>query len=110
MKHAIFKTCNALSNAKEVLINSTIDKFLGVTYLPEILNQELAKGQTKRSHAILVDSEYHNKPSQLAFAFITRNIIDLIRFTVTLLDGNGKKLTFPSNEKKFQQLVLKLKL
>ena len=38
MKHAIFKTCNALSNAKEVLINSTIDKFLGVTYLPEILN------------------------------------------------------------------------
>ena len=37
-------------------------------------------------------------------------MIDLIRFTVTLLDGNGKKLTFPSNEKKFQQLVLKLKL
>ena len=34
----------------------------------------------------------------------------MISFTVTLLDGNEKKLTFPSNEKKFQQLVLELKL
>ena len=110
MKHVIFLTCNVLSNAKEVLINSKMDKFLGITYLSEILNWELAKGQIKRWQAILVDSEYHNKPSHLAFAFITRNIIDLIPFTVTLLDGNGKKLTFPSNEKKFQQLVWELKL
>ena len=110
MKHVIILTCNVLSNAKEVLINSKMDKFLGITYLSEILNWELAKGQTKRWQAILVDSEYHNKPSHLAFAFITRNIIDLIPFTVTLLDGNGKKLTFPSNEKKFQQLVWELKL
>ena len=48
MKHVIFLTCNVLSNAKEVLINSKMDKFLGITYLSEILNWELAKGQTKR--------------------------------------------------------------
>ena len=96
----ILLTCNGLSYAKEALINSKIEKALGVTYLSKILNWELALGQTKRSQVIFVDSEYHNKPSHLAFAFITRNITDLISFTVTLLDGNGKKLTFPSNEKK----------
>ena len=96
----IFLTCNALSYAKEALINSKTEKVLGVTYLSEIVNWELAKGQAKRSQAIFVDSEYHTKLSHLAFAFITRNIPDLISFTVTLFDGNGKKLTFLSNEKK----------
>ena len=90
----IFLTCNGSSNAKEVLINSKIEKVLGVTYLFEILNWELAKRQTKRSQAIFVDSVYHNKPSHLAFAFITKKITDLISFTVTLLDGDGKKLNF----------------
>ena len=105
-----FLTCNRLSNAKEALINSKIENVLGVTYLSKILNWELAKGQTKRSQAIFVDSEYHNKLSHLAFAFVTRNITDLISFTVALLDDNRKKLTFPSNETKFQQLALELKL
>ena len=100
----ILLTCKELCNAKEALINSKIEKVLGVTYLSKIVNWELAKGQTKRSQAIFVDSEYHTKPSHLAFAFITRNITDLISFTVTLLDGNRKKLTFLSREKKFQQL------
>ena len=86
----ILLTCKELCNAKEALINSKIEKVLGVTYLSKIVNWELAKGQTKRSQAIFVDSEYHTKPSHLAFAFITRNITDLISFTVTLLDGNQK--------------------
>ena len=90
----IFLTCNGLSNAKEALINSKIEKVLGVTYLSEIVNWELAKGQTKRSQAIFVDSEYHTKLSHLAFAFITRKSTDLISFTVTLLDGNEKKTNF----------------
>ena len=51
----IFLTCNGLSNAKEVLINSKIEKVLGVIYLFEIVNWELAKGQTKRLQAIFVD-------------------------------------------------------
>ena len=110
MNHVIFLTCNGLSNAKEVLINSKTEKVLGVIYVSKIENWELAKGQTKISQAIFADSEYHTKPSYLALAFVTRNITDLISFTFNLLDGNGKKLTYPSNEKKFQQLVLELKL
>ena len=78
-------------------------------YLSEIQNWELAKGETKRSQAIFTDSEYQTKPSHLAFAFITKNITDLINFTVTLLDENGKK-PFPSNEKKFPKSVSGWKL
>ena len=106
----IFLTCNGLNNAKEALINSKIKQILGVTCLSDIVHWELAKGETKRSQAIFVDLEYHITPPHLAFAFITRNITDLISIIVTLLDGDEKKLTFPSNEKKFQQLVLELKL
>ena len=90
----IFLACDGLSNAKEAL---SISKVLGVTYLLEIVNWELGKGRTKRSQAIFVDSEYHTKPSHLAFVFISRSITDLINFTVTLLDSNRKKLTFPRN-------------
>lgn len=93
----IFLACDGLSNAKEALSISKVEKVLGVTYLLEIVNWELGKGRTKRSQAIFVDSEYHTKPSHLAFVFISRSITDLINFTVTLLDSNRKKLTFPRN-------------
>ena len=106
----IFSICNGLSNAKEALINSKIEKVVGVTYLSKIVNCKLAKGQTKRSQAIFVDLEYHTKSSHLAFVIITKNITDLISFTVTLLEGNRKKLTFPSNEKKIPNIGLELKL
>ena len=39
----IFLTCNGLSNAKEALINSKIEKVLGVTKISEIVNWGLAK-------------------------------------------------------------------
>ena len=54
--------------------------------------------------------KYHNKPSHLAFAFITRTITNLISVTVTLLDGNGKKLTSPSNEKKNPTVGLRIEI
>ena len=98
----ILLTSNGLSNAKETLIDSKTEKVLGVTHnLLEIVNWELAKGQTKWSQAIFVDSEYHTKWSNLAFAFTTSNITDLISFiTVTLLDDNEKKIDFPIKCKK----------
>ena len=106
----IFLTCNGLSNAKKALINSKIEKVLDVTYLSKIVSWELAKGQTKRLQTFLVDLEYHTKPSHLAIAFITGNIIDLINFTVTLLEGNEKKLTSPSNEKKIPKIGFRIEI
>ena len=99
-KH-IFLCCDGLSNAQEALINSEFKKVLRVTYLSKVLNWSLAKGQTKRSQAIFVDSEFQTKPSQLAFAFTTRNLSHLLSFTVTLLDSEGEK---------FRLLVMELKL
>ena len=87
----IFLCCDSLSNAKEALINSELKKVLGVTYLSKVPNWSLAKGQTKRLQAIFVDLEFQTKPSHLAFASTTRNLSDLLSFTVTLLDSDEKK-------------------
>ena len=95
----IFLCCDGLNNAKEALINSELKKVLGVTCLSKVPNWSLAKGQTKRSQAIYVDSEFQTKPSHLAFAFTTRNFSDLLSFTVTLLDSDGKEIKFPHDEK-----------
>ena len=82
----IFLCCDSLSNAKETLINSELKKVLGVNYLSKFPNWSLDNGQTKRLQAIFVDSEFQTKLSHLAFAFTTRNLSDLLSFTVTLLD------------------------
>ena len=80
--------------------NSELKKVLGVTYLSKVPIWSLAKGQTKRSQAIFVDSELQTKPSHLAFVFTTRNLSDLLSFTVTLLDSDGKEIKFSRDEKK----------
>ena len=67
----IFVSCEGLSNAKETLINSKLYSVLGVCYLIELQNWELVKGQPKRLQAVFTDSEFQNKASHLAFAFLT---------------------------------------
>ena len=95
----VFLCCDGLSSAKEALINSELRKVLGVTYLFKVPNWSLAKGQTKRSQAVFVDSVFQTKPSHLAFAFTRRNFWDLLSFTVTLLDSDRKEIKFPQDEK-----------
>ena len=102
-----FLCCDGLSNAKEALINSELKKALGVTYLSKVPIWSSAKEQTKRSQAIFVDSELQTKPSHLVFVFTT-NLSDLLSFTVTLLDSDGKEIKFSRDEKKV--LVIDLKL
>ena len=70
----------------------------------------MAKGQTKRSQAIFVDSEFQTKPSHLAFAFTTRNLSDLLSFTVTLLDSDGKEIKFPKDEKKYATIGYRIEI
>ena len=96
----IFLCCDGLSKAKEALINSELEKVLGVTYLSKVPNWSLTKGQTKRFQEIFVDSEFQTKPPHLLFAFTTSNLSDLLSFTVTLLDSDGKEIKFPRDEKK----------
>ena len=106
----IFVSSKGLSNAKEALINSKLHSVLGVCYLSEVKGWGEIKGQSKRSQAIFVDSEQQQKAAQLAFAFITRSIFDLLNFTITLLDGSGNKLAFPDNETKTPTLGFKIQI
>ena len=86
-----------LNNAKKVLINKNLESTLGICFLTEIKVWDIIKGQSKRSQAVFSDSEDidGSRTSHFAFAFTTKNISDLLNFSVTLLAGNGQNIKFP---------------
>ena len=101
----IIITSNGLSNTKQALITKnnrpTLESTLGVCFLNEISEWNIVKGASKRVQVVFTDSEDLNRSSDhLAFSFITKNIADLLQFSVTLLDGSGKEIAFPQNETK----------
>ena len=105
----IFITCNGLSDEREALINSKLYKTLVVVYLSQIKNWDLVKCKSKRSQAVF-DSGYHTKSSHYGFVFITKNVSDLFNFTITLLDGKGNKITFPSNKMRVPVIGFKIQI
>ena len=79
----------------------SLQSTLGVCFLNEISEWNIVKGASKRVQVVFTDSEDLNRSSDhLAFSFITKNIADLLEFSVTLLDGSGKEIAFPENETK----------
>ena len=99
----IIITSNGLSNTKQALITKnnrpTLESTLGVCFLNEISEWNIVKGASKRVQVVFTDSEDLNCSSDhLAFSFITKNIADLLQFSVTLLDGSEKEIVFPKNE------------
>ena len=106
----IFVACDGLTEAKSALINSKLCKTLGVVYLSEIKNWDLIKNDSKRAQAVFVDFEHHLSAFHFAFAFAIKNMRDLLNFTVTLLDGSGNKITFPSDETKVPTLSFKVQM
>ena len=107
----IFVVCNGLNNAKHALINKKLENTLGVCYLTEIKDWEIIKGQSKRSQAVFTDSEdIGGRTSHIAIAFTTKNISDLLNFSVTLLAGDGQNIKFPSLEKKIPIINFKIQI
>ena len=101
----IIITSNGLSNTKQALITKdnrpTLQSTLGVCFLNEMSEWNIVKGASKRVQVVFTDSEDLDRSSDhLAFSFITKNIADLLQFSVTLLDGSGKEIAFPQNETK----------
>ena len=101
----IIITSNGLSETKQALIiknnKPILESTLGVCFLNEIPEWNIVKGASKRVQVVFSDSENLNQNSDhLAFSFITKNITDLLQFSVTLLDGAGEKITFPADETK----------
>ena len=98
----IFITCDGLAVAKTALINKKLYETSGIVYLSEIKDWYLIKNNSKRVQGIFVEFEHHYKAFYFGFAFTTKDISDLFNFTITLLDGSGNKITFPSNETKYR--------
>ena len=101
----IIITSNGLSETKQALIiknnKPTLESTLGVCFLNEIPEWKVVKGASKRVQVVFSDSENLNQNSNhFGFSFITRNITDLLQFSITLLDGAGEKITFPASETK----------
>ena len=108
----ILVVSNGLNNAKKVLINKNLESTLGICFLTEIKDWDIIKGQSKRSQAVFSDSEDidGSRTTHFAFAFTTKNISDLLNFSVTLLAGNGQNIKFPSTEKKIPIINFKIQI
>ena len=107
----IFVVCNGLNNAKHALINKKLENKIGVCYVTDIKDWEKIKGQSKRSQAVFTDSEdIGGRTSHIAIAFTTKNISDLLNFSVTLLAGEGQNIKFPSLEKKIPIINFKIQI
>ena len=102
---------NRLNNAKKVLIKQNLETTLGVCYLTKIKDWDIIKGQSKRSQVVFSDSEViARETNHLAFAFTTKNISDLLNFSVTLVDGRNNIIKVPTDEKKIPIINFKIQI
>ena len=107
----ILLVSSGVNNPKKVLIKTNLETTLGVCYLTEIKDWDIIKGQSKRSQVVFSDSEdIARETNHLPFAFTTRNISDLLNFSVTLVDGSNNIIKFPATEKKLPTINFKIQI
>ena len=95
----IFLLVEGLNNARKIFINDSLETGIGVCYLTEVKNWKLIKGQSKRVQVVFDDTEkFAGQSKHFAFNFTTRNISDILRFTITLVDGTKKLIKFKDGE------------
>ena len=95
----IFLLVDGLNDSRKIFINDTLESGIGVCYLTEIENWKIIKGQTKRVQVVFDDTEkFAGQSKHFSFNFITKNISDLLKFTITLVDGSNKKIQFKKGE------------
>ena len=95
----IFLLVEGLNDARKIFINDSLETGIGVCYLTEVKNWKLIKGQSKRVQVVFDDTEkFAGQSKHFAFNFVTRNISDILRFTITLVDGTKKLIKFKEGE------------
>ena len=95
----IFFISNGLDDAKKIFINDSLEDGLGVCYLSQIENWKLIRGQSKRVQVVFNNSEkIIGQLNHLAFEFTTRNLSDILKFSITLLDDKKKLIKFKDGE------------
>ena len=95
----IFLLVEGLNDPRKIFINDSLETGIGVCYLTEVKNWKLIKGQSKRVQVVFDDTEkFAGQSKYFAFNFITRNISDILRFRITLVDGTKKLIKFKDGE------------
>ena len=106
----IFILTNGLNDAKKVFIGDSLESAIGVCYLSEIKKWEIIKGQSKRVQAVFSNSENYFTRSHFSFSFITRNLSDILKFSITLVDGENKLIKFKDGEDKIPILTFDIQI
>ena len=107
----IFLVVDGLNNAKQVFINEKLESSIGVCYLTEIKDWDIIKGQSKRTQAVFSDSEdFSQQTNHFSFAFTTRNLSDILKFSLTLVDGENKPIKFKDGEDKIPLVTLEIQV
>ena len=97
----IFLISSGLSDAKKVFIDDKLESAIGVCYLSEVKDWDIIKGQSKRVQVVFVDSEdFAGQSNHFSLAFETRNLSDILKFSITLVDGENKPIKFKDGEDK----------
>ena len=97
----IFLISDGLNNAKQVFINKKIESVVGIIYLSEIKNWDIIKGQSIRTQAVFSNPEdLKIQTSHFTFSFVTKNLSDILKFSLTLVDGENKLIKFKEGEDK----------
>ena len=95
----IFLISNGLNDAKKIFINDSLEYGVGVCYLSQIENWKLIKGQSKRVQVVFGDSEkFAGQSNHFAFTFKTKNLSDILKFSITLVDSQNKLIKFKDGE------------
>ena len=96
---SIFLLSSGLNDAKRIFIGEKLEEGIGICYLSEIDDWETIKGQSKRLQIVFIESEnFYGQSSHISVPFETNNISDILNFSVTLVNGKGKKIEFKEGE------------
>ena len=106
---SIFLVSDGLNDAKSFFIEEKLEYGIGICYLSEIKDWEIIKGQSKRVQAVFVESEnFYGQASHISLPFKTNNLSDILKFSITLVDGEKKPIKFKEGEK--QVLIINFEI
>ena len=107
----IFLISSGLSDAKKVFIDDKLESAIGVCYLSEVKDWDIIKGHSKRVQVVFFDSEdFAGQSNHFSLAFETRNLSDILKFSITLVDGENKPIKFKDGEDKVSIITFDIQI
>ena len=101
-------TCNGLNGTKTTIIHDDEYKTLAAANLDETTNWTSVKESSNWVGVTFVDGNYPTVGSNFAFAFKSKNINNLARFSLKLLEEKQQKVKLYDSEQKVLQLDFRI--